>query len=86
MTPIFPRIIYFALFFIPILLYNYDKLSLGLANSLLAISFEDISYWIWAKQLPYQWSYYYPVIYHIPIVDLIEFYLAYLLYRRVYHV
>ncbi len=81
MSQIFPWIILFSMFTIPNLLIDYKHLPLGLANSFTALSFEDISYWIWARKLPYQWSLIYPVILHIPLDDIAGFIIASILYK-----
>ncbi len=81
MSQIFPWFVLFSMFTIPNLLIDYRHLPWGFANSFTALSFEDISYWIWARTLPYQWSFLYPVVFHIPVDDIAGFIIAGILYR-----
>ena len=43
------------------------------------MSTEDIFYWIVAGEKPYQWTWYYVVLYGIPIIDVIEITIAIIL-------
>ena len=69
----FYRIVYFALF----LDVTYSPVvRLWVSCFLLAMVVEDVSYWIIARKVPYQWSWYYVVYRGIPVIDAIEFIIA----------
>ncbi len=63
------RIFYFVLFIFATISTNYY---IWLGNFMLSMAFEDVSYWLIKNQLPFSYAWYYPVVDHIPIVDVIE--------------
>jgi len=72
----FYRIVYFALF----LDVTYiSDIRLWVSFFLLTMVVEDVSYWIIARKVPYQWTWYYIVYRGIPVIDVIEFILALLI-------
>jgi hypothetical protein len=72
----FYRIVYFALFLD--VTYTPD-IRLWISFFLLSMVIEDISYWVIARKVPYQWTWYYIVYRGIPVIDVIEFILALLI-------
>jgi len=72
------RIIYFILFF-TISLVPSIKLTFSLF--FYSMSLEDIFYWFFDNKLPVSYCWYYPVFYHIPIVDIIEILIATILLK-----
>jgi len=69
----FYRIVYFALF----LDVTYSSsIRLWVSCFLLTMVVEDISYWIIARKVPYQWTWYYFVWHGVPVIDVIEFIVA----------
>lgn len=66
----FYRIVYFALF----LDVTYTPVfRLWISCFLLSMIVEDVSYWVIARKVPYQWTWYYIVYRGIPIIDVVEF-------------
>jgi hypothetical protein len=61
------RVIYTLLLAMPFI--NSD-LRLWLADGVLATLAQDSSFWVYAKELPVQWSWYYPVADHVPLLYL----------------
>ena len=47
------------------------SLRLYVKSVVLMFTVEDAMYWVFAWELPYSWAVYYPVIWHIPIDDVI---------------
>ena len=73
------RAFYFAVFFVTMSTRN---VRMWFANFFASMTVEDISYWVIKHQLPFQYTWYYPVIYHIPLVDVIEGVIAVVLYLK----
>jgi len=71
------RIFYFVIFAVAMISVNYR---VWFANFMLSMAFEDVSYWLIKDQLPFSYAWYYPVVDHIPIVDIIEGVLAVMFY------
>ncbi|MFP3209240.1 MAG: hypothetical protein RXR82_06020 [Nitrososphaeria archaeon] len=84
MDTIFPWIIMFGMFVLPNALIHYRHIPLGLANAVLGLSVEDAAYWVWARQLPVSWAWFYPVVWHIPLDDVLGAALAAALYSLLY--
>ena len=68
-NPYIYRVIYFILFFAISLT---PSLRLTFAYFFISMTLEDAFYWILANQLPFSYAWYYPVIDHIPIDDIVE--------------
>jgi len=71
------RILYFTIFIIVAISTNY---LVWLGNFMFSIIIEDTSYWLLKAQLPFSYAWYYPVIDHIPIIDIAESILATIFY------
>jgi len=72
-NPYIYRIIYF-IFFFTISLVPSTALTFSLF--LYSMTLEDVFYWILDNSLPFSYAWYYPVIDHIPIVDVVEIIIA----------
>ena len=73
------RIFYFIIFAIATISVNYR---VWFANFMLSMAFEDVSYWLMKDQLPFSYAWYYPVVGHIPIVDIVEGVIAVIFYKK----
>jgi len=73
------RIFYFVIFAVAMISVNYR---VWFANFMLSMAFEDVSYWLIKDQLPFSYAWYYPVVGHIPIVDIVEGVLAVIFYAE----
>ena len=71
------RILYFFIFLAATVSVN---IRIWLANFFASMVVEDLSYWLIKDQLPFQYAWYYPVVDHIPLVDVVEGALALYLY------
>jgi hypothetical protein len=80
---VYYRPLYILLMVLPFLGRNLWQMA---AESLLAITVQDCSYWLfyflWGRGPPEQWAVYYPVYYHIPLLYFISVPAILLLYRR----
>jgi len=59
------RPIYIALLVLPFVNLNYY---IWLGDGVLAMFIQDLSYWIFKHELPWPWSWYYPVWNHVPLL------------------
>ena len=72
-NPYIYRVIYFIFFFVASMV---PDVIITISLFLYSMTLEDVFYWILADQLPYSYAWYYPVVDHIPIIDVIEVVLA----------
>lgn len=76
------RPLYFLLMVLPFASRDLWRMA---ADSLLAITVQDASYWAfyyaWWRGLPEQWAIYYPVYYHVPLLYFVAVPATILLYR-----
>jgi len=68
-NPYIYRVIYFIFFFVISLV---PSVTLTFSLFLYSMTLEDVFYWILDNELPFNYAWYYPVYYHIPIDDAIE--------------
>lgn len=73
------RVIYIIMFTFPFISKN---LWLWLADSITCMTVQDAVYWIYIGKLPWQWSWYYPVYHHIPLLYFVSIPLAIYSYKR----
>jgi len=73
---------HFLVFLIGVIAGFDKKLTIWIANILSYSVLEDMFYWIFKQQLPYQWSPEYIVIYHIPIYYIPFSIIAIILYTK----
>ena len=52
-----------------------------IADSLLALTSEDVGFWVFKGWLPGPWAWYYPTVFHVPLLDLLAIPSIVLLYR-----
>jgi hypothetical protein len=62
------RIVYALLLTLP---FVNSNLWIWAADGLLAQAVQDSSFWVFARKLPFQWAWYYPVVGHVPIDDVV---------------
>ena len=72
-NPYIYRVIYFIFFFVASMV---PDVVITFSLFLYSMVLEDVFYWILADELPYGYAWYYPVVDHIPIVDVIEVVIA----------
>ena len=67
------RIIYIVMLAFPFISRN---LWLWLSDAITCMLVQDITFWIYLRELPKQWAWYYPVYNHIPLLYLVAIPLA----------
>ena len=72
-NPYIYRVIYFIFFFVASMVPDVVT---TFSLFLYSMTLEDVFYWILADQLPFSYAWYYPVVDHIPIVDVVEVVIA----------
>ena len=72
-NPYIYRIIYFIIFFTVSLVPN---ILTTFSLFFYSMTLEDVFYWILDNKLPFSYAWYYPVIDHIPLVDVAEIIIA----------
>jgi len=72
-NPYIYRVVYFIFFFVASMV---PDIFITFSLFLYSMTLEDVFYWILADELPYSYAWYYPVIYHIPVIDVVEVVLA----------
>lgn len=80
----FYRFLYTCIFLYPAYLSSRKLLSIKTVwYTIYGFLVEDLFYWLLTLQIPYSWSWYYPVYYGVPIPDLLEFLILLLLFLRI---
>ena len=72
-NPYIYRVVYFIFFFVASMI---PDVVVTFSLFLYSMTLEDAFYWILADELPFSYAWYYPVIYHIPVVDVVEVVIA----------
>jgi hypothetical protein len=62
------RVLYLAAMSLPFYTRNFP---LWVADALVAVTAEDLGFWAFRVWLPDQWAWYYPTIFHIPVLDVL---------------
>ena len=71
------RAYYFSVFFVAM---ATQDIRTWFANFFASMTLEDVFYWVIKWEAPFQYAWYYPVLYHIPLVDIAGGTLAIFLY------
>jgi len=59
------RVIYIVMLSLPFISVNYF---VWLGDAVLCMLVQDITYWAYLHEIPGQWTWYYPVVYGIPLL------------------
>ena len=73
------RAYYFSVFFVAMASRN---IRIWFANFFASMTLEDVFYWVIKREAPFQYAWYYPVLYHIPLVDIVGAVVAAVLYKK----
>ncbi len=80
MDLLFPWIMMFGMFILPNILIDYNHIFIGMGNAAIALSTEDAMYWFWAHTWPTSWAWFYPVVYHVPMIDVLGYAIGIIFY------
>jgi hypothetical protein len=76
------RILYILMLSLPFISRN---LWLWIGDATLCMLVQDITYWVYINQKPWQWSWYYPVVYGVPLLYPFAVAIIILAYRRAFN-